>query len=584
MTDKKSIIEETLAEFQMIENHLNSNTKEILRSVSKEEITSTLNESLREDDFDDEYDISDIGGDDGDVDALPVDALGGGDEELPVDALAGGDGSDELGLDAVDGDLGLDAEQGSDDYEMDMTGASDEDVISVYKKLAGEDEIEVISPNEVIIKDPVSGAEYDVKLGGGGGGSAIDQGEMGIDGELGGEPSLEPEIGGEPELGLDADDAEIGGEPELGDDAEIGGEPEAPEAPEAEEGGEDDDDDEKEDFGESVVYEVELSEDAEEVAEDIIRGKGHDKELVATTSPNTGDIEGQTAPTHDGTKAVKPGKGGEAVRSTDEASPNEGDIEGQTAPEDKKTSGDNLVGGFKDDAQNGTGDNHAQHIMEEEAVEENAEVVDENAEAVEETVETVDENAEVIDEEDVAEGEEAVDEKIGVGLGMSIGKHRNQSGPGSIGAPDGPGAKVEGIVKKYNALLSEAKQIKAENDMFRKSLKGFRKMLGETAVFNSNLTYVTKLFLEHSTTSEEKQVILERFDNEVVTIEESKKLYRSIESEMKTKKPLTESIENKITSEPKTTSQSTQLNETKVYVDPAQRRILDLMRRTNNRV
>ena len=34
----------------------------------------------------------------------------------------------------------------------------------------------------------------------------------------------------------------------------------------------------------------------EDVDEDIIRGKGHDKELTNTTPPNTGDIEGQTAP------------------------------------------------------------------------------------------------------------------------------------------------------------------------------------------------------------------------------------------------------------------------------------------------
>jgi hypothetical protein len=596
MEGKKSIIEETLADFELIENQFNSNTKEILRSVSKEEITSTLNESLREDDFDDEYDISDVGSDDGDVDALPVDApMGGGDEELPVDGgdelglggdselpIDGGDelglgAEPELGLDAADGDLGLGADIGSDDYEMDMTGASDEDVISVYKKLSGEDEIEVVSPSEVIITDPVSGAEYNVKLGGG---SMIDQGEMGIDGELGGEPSLEPEIDAEPELGLGADDAApidgIDAEPEAIEEP-VGGEPAGEEAPEGPEGPEapeeEEEEEEEENFGESVVYEVELSEEAEEVAEDIIRGKGHDKELVTATPPNTGDIEGQTAPTHDGTKAVKPGSGGEGEQSVTQNGPNTGDIEGQTAPNDSD-SGDNLVGGFKDDGQTGTGDNHAKHIMEDEAVEESTDT------SVEESAEVVDESAETVDEEVVEE--DAIEEKIASGIGMSIGKHRNQSGPASIGAPDGPGAKVENVVKKYNALLAEAKKIKEENVMFRNSLKGFRKMLGETAVFNSNLTYVTKLFLEHSTTTDEKQNILERFDNEVVTIEESKRLYKSIVSEMRAKKPIMEAVENKIISE-QSSGQSTQLNETKVYVDPAQRRIMDLINRTKNR-
>lgn len=524
MTDKKkSIIEETLATFESIENHLNANTKEILRSVSKEEITSTLNESLMEDDFDDEYEISDIEGDNGDVDALPVDAPMGGDdlespmggEELPVggspEPELGLGGDEELGMDAVDGGLGLGAEEGSDDYEMDMTGASDEDVISVYKKLSGEDEIEVVSPNEVIIKDPVSGAEYNVKMGGG---SIIDQGEMGIDGELEAEPSMEPEIGAEPEIDAEPefggdDDLDTEPEPEFGAEPEAGESDEESESPEEEE---EEDDDEKEKFGESVVYEVELSEDAEEVAEDIIRGKGHDKELVNTAAPNTGDIEGQKAQA------------------------------------DKEIKGDNLTGGFKEDGQNGTGDNHAQHIMEEE-----------------------------LDEEDVVEGEEAIDEKI------STNRVRTNQAGGDLTDITGPGGKagrkMESVVKKYNALLAEAKKIKAENDMFRTSLKGFRKMLGETAVFNSNLTYVTKLFLEHSTTKTEKQQILERFDNEVGTIEESKKLYKNIVSELMTKKPIAETVQNKIVSE-RSTSQSTQINERKVYVDPAQARIMDLINRT----
>ena len=576
MTDKKkSIIEETLATFESIENHLNSNTKEILRSVSKEEITSTLNESLREDDFDDEYEISDIEGDDGDVDALPVDAepamgaepemgmepeMGGGDElpmgDSPEPELGLG-GGEELGMDAVDGGLGLGAEEGSEDYEMDMTGASDEDVISVYKKLSGEDEIEVVSPNEVIITDPVSGAEYNVKMGGGE--SLIDQGEMGLDGELEAEPSMEPEMDMEPEIGV---------EPELDAEPAMDAEPEAeepsfdaePEAGESEEESESpEEEEEEEEVGESVVYEVELSEDAEEVAEDIIRGKGHDKELVTTTAPNSGDIEGQKASgTSTGAKAVKPGSGGEAAQGVTQSGLASGDIEGQTAEKDKEIKGDNLTGGFKDDGQNGTGDNHAQHIMEED---------------------------ETLDEEDVVEGEEVVDESIPKANSDS----RRVPGQAKLGQPVGTGAKhvpgvaggkqVESVVKKYNALLAEAKKIKAENDMFRNSLKGFRKMLGETAVFNSNLTYVTKLFLEHSTTTAEKQQILERFDNEVVTIEESKKLYKNIVSEMKTKKPLAETVENKIVSE-QATSQSTQINERKLYVDPAQARIMDLINRT----
>lgn len=519
---KKSIIEEAIAEFNLIESALNSNTKEILRSVAKEEINSALNESLHED----EYDIEDIDIDKGD----DVDAVDGV-AELPIGDSPEMGGSEELGLDdtgmdAVEGGESFDAEEGSEDYDMDMTGASDEEVISVYKKLSGEDEIEVVSPSEVIIKDPVSGSEYNVKLGGG---SMIDQGEMNVDGEFGSEMDAEPEIGLEPEMG--AEEAEF--EPEVGPEVEA--EPEvAPEmgaedgaeeigSEEGEEEVESEDDDE---LGESIVYEIELAED-EEIAEDIIRTKGHDKELVNTKAPNTGDIEGQKAP-------------------------------------QDSDSGDNLTGGFDDDAQNGSGDNHAKHIMEDESEIVEAEVVEE----------------EVVEESEVVEETEEVDEAIStnrVAQNRAGGNLTDIKGPGAR-----QGAQFESLVKKYNALLSEAKALQSENVMFKNTLKDFRKKIFETAIFSTNLTHVTKLFLEHSTTKAEKQNIMERFDDEVKTIEESKKLYKTIGSQLVNKTPIVESVENKFDGT-QTSSQSSQLNETTAYVDPSQKRILELMKRTINR-
>jgi len=561
---EKSNITEAIAEYELIQKLLEENTKEILRSVAKEEITSTLNESLNEDD----YDIEDIEDDNGeDVGELPIaadDGEMGAEPEMGMEPEVGDSeelGIDDTEMDPVDGSEDYEAEEGSEDYELDMTAASDEEVISVYKKLSGEDEIEVVSPNEVIITDPVSGAEYDVKLGGG---SMLDQGPMddeggleGLEPEMGMEPDMEPEaeMGMEPEM-----EPEVGAEPEMdgAPDAEVEAEPEMDDAESYE------DEDEDDELGEGVVYEIELSEDSEDVAEDIIRGKGHDTELVSTTSPNTGNIGGQKAPTNDGTKAVKPGKGGEAAQSVDQSGPNTGDIEGQNAPKDSKTSGDNLAGGFDDDGENGSGDNHAQHIMEDDGIEE--------AEAVEEEVETIDEIEESLEEE------EAIEEHIPKGQGEA---HR-LPGKVDIGQPKAPGGKNRNIKEaaaKYNKLLAEAKKLKTENDMFRNSLKDFRKMLGETAVFNSNLTYVTKLFLEHSTTKGEKKEILGRFDNEVGTIEESKKMYKRIVSELSSKSPISESVESKIVGE-QTTSQSAQLNETRAYVDPHQSRVMDLIRRT----
>lgn len=516
---KSNLIEEAIAEFKLVESALNSNAKEILRSVSKEEITSTLNESLNED----EYDIEDIEDNNGDVDALPVADASEEGEGLGLDSDL--DDSEELDvddkiMDTEEGSEDYEPEEGSEDYEMDMTGASDEDVISVYKKLSGDDEIEVVSPNEVIIKDPVSGAEYNVKMGEEE--SVIDKGEMNVNGELGiggSEDELdiesEPEMEDEPEV--DYEESEFDAD---SDETTKGSEEEESE----EESEEEDSEEEEKEVGESVVYEVELSDD-DEIAEDIVRTKGHDKELVNTKAPNSGDIEDQNAPLD-------------------------------------SDSGDNLDGGFDDKGQNGTGDAHAKHIMEEEN------------------------DGEMTEGEESTEDEEVIDESIPKGNSDA----RRVPGQAKIGQPVAPGAKhvpnvagkqLESVVKKYNALLAEAKKLKSENETFRASMKDFRKMLGESAVFNSNLTYVTKLFLEHSTTSAEKKQILNRFDSEVGTIEESKKLYKSIVSELDGKTPISESVNNKITSAP-TTSQSSQLNETKVYVDPAQQRIIDLMDRTKN--
>ena len=140
---------------------------------------------------------------------------------------------------------------------------------------------------------------------------------------------------------------------------------------------------------------------------------------------------------------------------------------------------------------------------------------------------------------------------------------------------------VSETAKKYNSLLTEAKKLKAENDEFRTALKEFRTKLVETVVFNSNLTYITRLFTEHSTTKAEKQSILKRFD-QATNLVESKKLYKVISNELETRKPITESLENKLIKE-STTSTSKQLNESTAYVDPSTQRIKDLIDRVEKR-
>jgi hypothetical protein len=482
---KKSIIEEALLDATRIQEALNANTQEILRSVAREEIDGLVKESLYEDDYEEE-DVDD-------TEDMPLADTGEeAGEEAEEDVLGGEDMTDdygdEAGMDDMEGGEAEasydDGEESEEDYEMDMTDASDDDVISVYKKLSGDDEIEVVSDNEVHIKDPVSGSEYHVKLGG------------------------------------DAEEAELG----IGDEMDVEDEysMESSNAM-AEEG-----------VNEEVVYEIALGD--EEVSEN---------EEITEEVGATADGKPRTA-TSDVTM------GGES------SAPNSGDIDGQSSSEDKETSGDNLEGGFDDDGNNGSGDAHAEHIMNEEDVNEDETVTEEDE---------VNENEEEISEEDVTEGDEVDETKYVGGKAKRVATaHTNK--------------KLETeSVKKYKALVVESTKLKKENEEFRGALKKFRQMLGETVVFNTNLTNVTRLFTEHSTTKDEKESIIRRFDDEVSTIKESKKLYKAIANELSSKKPISESVESTFSKGGVSAQSTSQLNESTAYVDIESERIKDLIKR-----
>ena len=430
MAEKKSILEEALLDINNIKNALNANTKEILRSVAKEEIDSVVKESLmkneadyEEEDLDSTDDAVDLGGD-ADAATADIDTMDLGGEESEEDELGDIEGSEEVSPE-MDADLGMDADALGGD-ELDMTGASDDDVIAIYKKLSGEDEIEIVGDEiHLNISEP---GEYIVKKG------ALD-------------------LGGDEEEVEDIDLGPIGGEEEVEDDSD-------------------------------VDYEIELGDDEE--------SEEHEAE----------ESEEEEEAEHE-------------------------------------------IGGS--------------------------------------------EEGEEEEEEEEEEGEQ-LEEKISIGTGMSVGSHRNKNTAGSIGAQENPKSVNESAskklvletTKKYNSLLTEAKKLQAENQEFRKALKTFRNQLIETVVFNSNLTYVTRLFMEHSTTKAEKQNIIKRFDEQVSNLVESKKLYTTIANELETRKPINESVESKLI-KTTTTSTSNQLNESTAYVDPSTKRILDLINRVEQK-
>jgi hypothetical protein len=203
--------------------------------------------------------------------------------------------------------------------------------------------------------------------------------------------------------------------------------------------------------------------------------------------------------------------------------------------------------------------------------------------------ESMDDEEDMEDEESEEEDEEEIEESLGYTRGYAGRQGARKNGAAHLPKPKGESVNeavhakklVSETAKKYNALLTEATKLKSENDEFRAALKEFRTKLVETVVFNSNLTYVTKLFMEHSTTKGEKDSILKRFDD-VTSLKESKKLYKTIANELESRKPISESVENKIIKEA-TSGVSKQIVESTAYVDPSTKRIMDLINRVERR-
>tara|TARA_R110001583_G_scaffold94083_3_gene237457 strand:+ start:6881 stop:8197 length:1317 start_codon:yes stop_codon:yes gene_type:complete len=138
---------------------------------------------------------------------------------------------------------------------------------------------------------------------------------------------------------------------------------------------------------------------------------------------------------------------------------------------------------------------------------------------------------------------------------------------------------LKGTLSKYG---DQVKVLKGKNEEYKKALSLFREKLNEVAVFNSNLAYTTKLFTDHSTTKKEKLNILSRFD-EVITLKESKSLYKKINGEVSSKGalPIQEVISKKggtkVITESSNSVKNNTIRENKVYQDPQMKRMMDLM-------
>lgn len=187
MANKKSIVEEALLEAKQIEEAVKTNSKGLLAGIIQKDIDQMVKASLKENEdelADDELDTDQETPENdqnatnnpmGDVPTGDMEDPLGGSDTAEEDSLEGSDtpeDSTDTEVDITSTDDAGDSESpedslGSeeDDDTVDMTDASDDDLITVFKKMGDDDEIEVVKDGKNInIKDKGTGSEYMIKL------------------------------------------------------------------------------------------------------------------------------------------------------------------------------------------------------------------------------------------------------------------------------------------------------------------------------------------------------------------------------------------------------------------------------------
>jgi hypothetical protein len=508
MKENKSLVQEALIQMKQVEEAIAENAKGILASTMKEEINQLVKESLSEQDDEDEIELDADVDTDADNDEMEMDI----DTDMDMD-------SDEEDMDM---DVDMDMDMDSEESPIDLTDASDEEILKVFKAMGEDDGIIVKKDGEnVHLTDDDADVEYLVKLGE----SQLDemQDDMNYD-----------------EQDESVDDVINAIFSDNGDVSDV-------------------DSSDVEDFDdEEVVYEITLDED-DEMMEDDSEMMEDDSEMMEDD-----DMDDLTNETYK-PKGVGMGSGPK-FSYKDKA---------KGGFDEKKKQGPKSVGTGKAKFEYKKGEN----------MEGKSKVVKAETKEGDYGMNKGDKSKTMKGKEDYttkkgmtnSKGEKAFEKtetkeaartygmgsKEGRGLRKGITNNRNYNYGNS-------GVKVE-------STQEEVRMLREKNEEYRKALNVFREKLNEVAIFNSNLAYATRLFTEHSTTKKEKLNILRRFDD-VETLKESKNLYKSIKDELNKveTKSINESVGEKL-NKTVTTGSSTTLIESKTYENPQFLRMKDLM-------
>jgi len=466
MADNKSVLEQALLEAQQLEEAVKSNAKEILAATMKQEIEELVKESLNEQEEDDfvgtsEEEVS-VEFDDDDFDDEEYEDQE--EEELMIPA----------GEEAM-----VSMEMDTDEPTLDLTQASDEEVMKVFKAMGAEDGIVVTQDGDTIeLEDQGTGTEYKIELA-----------------ESKFKNNLLINEGYDNDLMEYVDDEEI---MEMEKDFEEGWKKGMYEM----------------EMDDEPIYEISLEDEMDMDEEDMDIEELQEMEDMSYEEMEEGDYGFK--------RPMGRSKQGYLDRE-DEM------LGGEHGHEDSEFS-------LKDRARMARGTRKFDQEMGE------------------------------------ASRTYGFGSKSGRGLRKGFTNNRNLDFPINESSRES----INKILKTAKQLQTENQHFRQKNKEYRQALKVFRDKLNEVAVFNANLAYSTKLFTEHTTTKKEKVNILRRFDG-VKTLNESKNLFNTLNSEFNSKvNKLNESVQKTITKTPSGGS-SVNLIESKTYESPQITRMREIM-------
>ena len=160
MAEKQNLVEEALIQMKSLENVVSENAKGILASTMKEEISELVKESLETED-DSEFDsYMDELGEQDELDT-EMDDEEEDDNELPMD-----DEFDDEEDSLEDEEFEFPTMDDEDEEPIDLTNASDEEILKVFKAMGDQDGIIIKKDGDTIdLEDTDADVEYKIQIG-----------------------------------------------------------------------------------------------------------------------------------------------------------------------------------------------------------------------------------------------------------------------------------------------------------------------------------------------------------------------------------------------------------------------------------